>query len=57
MSVANVLFRGPTGACVFDEGKYGKGGRSCIRPPHRETKSEPLTRRYHICHGERVLTI
>ena len=32
MSVANVLFRGPAGAYVFDEGKYGKGGRSCIRP-------------------------
>ena len=32
MSVANVLFRGPAGACVFDEGKYGKGGRPCIRP-------------------------
>lgn len=33
MSEANVLFRGPTGACVFDAGKYGKGGRPCIRPP------------------------
>ena len=45
MSEANVLFRGPAEACVFDEGKYGKGGRPCIRLP-QIAQSEPLTRHH-----------
>ena len=41
--------------CICSANTAKAGGRASV--PHRETQSEPLTRRYYICRGERVLTI
>ena len=41
MSVASVLFRGPAGACVFDEGEYGKAGSASLARANKK-RGTPL---------------